>query len=87
LLLVAGGGVLGLEVLAADPAGDRPGSVLLGADPERPWRLAAAGDLEQLASLTGRLLAVAVLLLALASAADQAEAAEDVADSRIAAPR
>ena len=45
----AAGGVLGLEVLAADPAGDWPGSVLLGPDPERPARLAAASDLDPLA--------------------------------------
>jgi hypothetical protein len=80
LRLVAG--VLGLEVLAADPAGDGPGGVLLGPDPERPGRLAAAGDLEPLAGLAGRLLAVAVLAilaLAVALAAEEAEAAEDVA--------
>ena len=39
MLLVVRHGVLGLEVLAADPAGDRPGGVLLGPDPERPGRL------------------------------------------------
>ena len=77
-----GRGVLGLEVLAADPAGDWPGGILLGPDPERPGRLAAAGDLEPLAGLAGGLLAVAVLtalLLALALAAEQTQAAEGVA--------
>jgi hypothetical protein len=63
---LAAGGVLGLEVLAADAAGDRPGRVLPGPDPERPWRLAAAGGLEPLAGLPGRLSPVAVLPLALA---------------------
>src|SRR4029453_2780050 len=39
VLLVARRGVLGLEALAADPAGDRPGSVLVGPDPDphRVW--------------------------------------------------
>jgi hypothetical protein len=75
-------GVLGLEVLAADPAGDRPESVLLGPDPERPGWLAAAGDLEPLAGLAGGLLAIAVLpipALVMALAAEQAQAAEGVA--------
>jgi hypothetical protein len=58
-LLVAG--VLGLEVLAAEPAGDRPRGVLLSPDPERPGRLAATGHLEPLAGLAGRLLPVAIL--------------------------
>ena len=56
--------------------------VLLGPDPERPWRLAAAGNLEPLAGLAGRLLAVAILTslaLALALAAEQPQAAEGVA--------
>src|SRR4029450_6301089 len=81
LLLVAGLGVLGLEVLAADPAGDRPGRVLLGADPERPGRLAAAGHLKPLARLAGRLLPIAVLTLSLtaALATEHAQAAEGVA--------
>jgi hypothetical protein len=86
LVAVGGGGVLSLEVLAADPADDRSWGVLLGADPERPWRLAAAGDLEPLAGLAGGLLPVAVLTglptvspLALALAAEQAQAAEGVA--------
>jgi hypothetical protein len=78
LLLVAG--VLGLEVLAADAAGDRPGGVLLGPDPERPRRLAATGHLEPLASLAGRLWPVAVLpALLLALASEQPQAAEGVA--------
>jgi hypothetical protein len=71
-----------LEVLAADAAGDRPGGVLLGPDPERPWRLAATGDLEPLAGLAGGLLPVAVLtvlVLPLALAAERAQAAEGVA--------
>jgi hypothetical protein len=68
--------------LAADAAGDRPRGVLLGPDPERPWRLAAAGDLEPLAGLAGRLLPVAVLTLlsfTLALATEEADAAERVA--------
>jgi hypothetical protein len=69
LLLVARCSVLGLEGLAADAAGDRPRRVLLGADPEPPGRLAAAGDLEPLAGLAGGLLPVAVLSIALALAA------------------
>jgi hypothetical protein len=79
---LAASGVLGLEVLAADPAGDRPRRVLLGPDPERPGRLAAAGDLEPLAGLAGRLLPIAVLTrlsFPVALATDQAEAAEGVA--------
>jgi hypothetical protein len=75
-------GILRLEVLAADSVGDRPRGVLLGADPERPWRLAAAGDLEPLAGLAGGLLPVAVLTslpTILALAAEQAQAAEGVA--------
>ena len=59
MLLVAG--VLGLEVLAADAGRDGPGGVLLGPDPERPGRLAAAGHLEPLAGLAGRRLPFAVL--------------------------
>jgi hypothetical protein len=86
------GGVLGLEVLAADPAGDGPGGVLLGPDPERPGRLAAAGDLEPLAGLAGGLLAVAILpgfsaLMLLSLAAEQTQAAEVSRYSRMAAPR
>jgi hypothetical protein len=68
--------------LAADPAGDRPRGVLLGPDPERPGRLAAAGHLEPLAGLAGRRLPVAVLtvlLLIIALAAEQPQAAEGVA--------
>jgi hypothetical protein len=77
LFLVAG--VLGLEVLAADAAGDRSGGVLLGPDPERPRRLAATGHLEPLAGLAG-LLALAVLVaLLLALASEQPQAAEGVA--------
>ena len=76
--------LLGLEVLAADSAGDRPGRVLLGADPERPGRLAAAGDLEPLEGLAGGLLPVAVLTclsasLPLALATEQTKGAEGVA--------
>src|SRR5512132_2266327 len=74
--------MVGLELLAADPAGDRPGAVLLGPDPERPGWLAAADDLEPLAGLPGGLLAVAVLSvlpLALALATEQSQAAEGVA--------
>jgi Nuclease-related domain len=81
-VVAARGGVLGLEVLAADPAGDRPGRVLLGADPERPGWLAAAGHLEPLAGLPGGLLPVAVLTvlsLALALATEEPQAAEGVA--------
>ena len=82
--LVLAASVLGLEVLAADPAGDRPGRVLLDPDPERPGWLAAAGHLEPLASLAGGGLAVAVLtgrsaLLPPALATEQAQAAEGVA--------
>ena len=76
-MLVAG--VLGLEVLAADAAGDWPGGVLLGPDPERPGRLAAAGHLEPLAGLLSGLLPVAVLSLTLALATEQPKAAEGVA--------
>jgi hypothetical protein len=68
--------------VAADAAGDRPGGVLPGPDPERPGRLAAADDLEPLAGLPGRLLPLAVLTalpLALALATEQAQAAEGVA--------
>jgi hypothetical protein len=61
VLLVARCGVLGLEVLTADAAGDRARGVLLGADPKWPGWLAAAGDLEPLAGLADRLLPVAVL--------------------------
>src|SRR5919198_1511715 len=43
--------LVGLEVLAAHAAGDRAGSVLLAADPKRPRRPAAAGDLEPLPAL------------------------------------
>jgi hypothetical protein len=80
--MVLAAGVIGLEVLAADPAGDRPRRVLLGPEPERPGRLAATGHLEPLAGLAGRLPAIAVLaalLLALALAAEQPRAAEGVA--------
>jgi hypothetical protein len=79
-----------LEVLAADAAGDRPGGVLLGPDPERPGRLAAAGHLEPLAGLAGGLLPVAVLTLltlALALATEEAQARKVSRYSRIAAPR
>jgi hypothetical protein len=79
---VARHGVLRLEVLAADPAGDRPRGCTASADPERPGRLAAAGDLEPLARLAGRLLPIAVLPalpLVLSLTAEEAQAAEGVA--------
>ena len=82
-------GVLGPEVPAADAAGDRPRAVLLSPDPERPGRLATAGNLEPLADLAGRLLVIAILTvlpLALALAAEQPQAAEGVTDIRMAAP-
>jgi hypothetical protein len=79
LVLVARRGVLRLEVVAADSAGDWLGSVLLGPDPERPGWLAAAGHLEPLAGLAGGLLPVAVLPLAFILATEEAQAAEGVA--------
>jgi hypothetical protein len=88
LPLVAG--VLGVEVLAADPADDRPGSVLLGPDPERPGRLAAAGDLEPLAGLAGGLPPVSVLTLVsftVALAAERPRRRKVSRYSRMAVPR
>jgi hypothetical protein len=63
-------------------------------DPERSWGLAAAGDLEPLAFLAGRLLPVAVLAglptvlpVALALATEQPQVAEVSRCSQMAAPR